>query len=356
MSDLSSVTAMQKRQPIGEGRPVWDDVAPPEDIAALDPGVPDVLPKTADVCVIGGGLIGLAIAAACRRAGAGDVLLLERGRLCSGPSGRNGGFLIPADHPEWPDACHALGERSLEMHRELDAECGTGLRNLDLLVMPDLLLERQAHVEPLRVGAAFARRAGVVATGVEATVESGGAMRVHTPHGVIEPGAVVIATGSLSEKCGDVPQRFVKGHVVATEPAAVTLERMLVPGHAVGIVQLPGRRLLCGGTKDFDDHSPAIDDTRVAFLREVIVDAVPEAAGLEITHSWTCFRPRTSDGIPVIDRLPNATNVWVVGGLYSTGLLMAPAVGELVADWITTGRAPAAEQDFGLSRAALRSA
>ena len=47
-----------------------------ETLALLDPGPPDELPKTPDVLVVGGGVIGLSVAAMCTRRGL-DTLLID---------------------------------------------------------------------------------------------------------------------------------------------------------------------------------------------------------------------------------------------------------------------------------------
>jgi glycine oxidase len=65
--------------------PLWAETAEPAERAALDPGTPDELDRRPDVLVVGGGVIGLATAVFCRRAGLGRVLLVEAGRLAGGP-------------------------------------------------------------------------------------------------------------------------------------------------------------------------------------------------------------------------------------------------------------------------------
>jgi glycine/D-amino acid oxidase-like deaminating enzyme len=39
----------------------------------------------------------------------------------------------------------------------------------------------------------------------------------------------------------------------------------------------------------------------------------------------------------MIDRVPGLANAWVSAGHDGTGLLMAPATGRLLADWIAIG-------------------
>src|SRR2546425_794688 len=130
---------------------VWPDLLSPAEMAALHPGVPTPWPATPDVLVVGGGVVGLAVAAACRRAGV---------------------ELLPADTAVAVEP--ALGDP-----------------------VAALLVHDQAHVNPLRVAAALARRAGTVATGVTMTaVEANGSRtRVRTSAGDVSPGAVVFATG-----------------------------------------------------------------------------------------------------------------------------------------------------------------
>jgi len=342
--------SVPRPNPVGEGRPVWDDTAPQQDIAALDPGLPDELPRTPDVLVVGGGQVGLATAAACACAGM-STLLVERGRLAGGPSGRNGGFLLVDLARSWPEVWRRLSQRALELHREFNARADFGLRLLDLAAGDEVIIAAQGHVNPLRAAAAYARNAGVVATGVEGLGLDRGFYR--TTHADITPGAVVFATGCCPPNAGDVRQDYVKGHVLATEPASFRLDRMLVDGE-VGVVQLEDGRLVCGGTKDYDDVTTPVVDATVSRLRAAMSAMVPEASGLNVSHAWTCFRPRVPDEFPVIDRV--ADNVYVAGGLFSTGVLMAPVVGETVAQWIAHGTRPDGIETFAANRDALQAA
>src|SRR6266508_1111366 len=61
--------------------PVLTATLKPADRAALDPGIPDDLDRHPDVLVVGGGVMGLAAAVFCRRAGLGRVLLIGADRL-----------------------------------------------------------------------------------------------------------------------------------------------------------------------------------------------------------------------------------------------------------------------------------
>jgi glycine/D-amino acid oxidase-like deaminating enzyme len=285
-------------------------LATPADLAWLDEDT-HPLPRTPDVMVVGGGVIGLAIAAFCTRAGM-DVLVVEREqRLASHASGRAAGGLSPDAHPELGPEWHAMAKRSLELHRELDESWDYGLRTSDLLVLPDLVIPGQAHVDPLRFAAALARRAGTIATCI--TDE-----RLRD----VRPAHIVHATGLVG---GAENASWVKGHLVATAPVPPLLDGMVASvADDVLMLQLPTGHIVAGGTKE-PGIAEADVDAEVA-LR--ICDVAQRHCGdLEITHRWTCFRPHIASDLPLIERVDG---VWVAAGFYSTGVLMAPVVGEIV--------------------------
>lgn len=68
-----------------------------QDAGAVEPRPPLQASTTADVCVVGGGYLGLWTALRLRERGV-DVVLLERDVCGEGPSGRNGGFCEGYDH------------------------------------------------------------------------------------------------------------------------------------------------------------------------------------------------------------------------------------------------------------------
>lgn len=305
----------------GTGRPVWDDETSADDLRALDPGSPDEPPRTPDVLVVGGGIIGLAVAAMCTRRGM-RVLLVERERLAGGASGRAAGGLAPDAHPQAGPEWHAYARRSLELHRELDAEWHYGLENLDLRVVPDLVIEKQARVNPLSMAAAFARNAGVVCTRCE-SIDG------------ISPGATVYATGA------EATPHAVKGHLIATEPSNFELGEVVATLDSDFLcLQLPSGRIVAGGTKEPDDDTDDVLDATVDRILAKLVEVVPQAQGLAVSHRWTCFRPKIEDELPLIDRIDERT--WTATGFYSTGILMAPVAGELVAGAIAGEALPEA--------------
>jgi glycine/D-amino acid oxidase-like deaminating enzyme len=124
--------------------------------------------------------------------------------------------------------------------------------------------------------------------------------------------------------------------------------RSVLAGSFGGATPLPWGGVVCGGTFDDGDATrdvrPEVSDRMAAALATL----VPAAAGARIVHRWCCFRPYIEGRRPVIDRLPGVDNAWFAGGHFTTGIMMAPATGAAVAEWIGAGRAPAEVGSFGL--------
>jgi glycine/D-amino acid oxidase-like deaminating enzyme len=369
--------------------PLWAQTLEPVERAALDPGVPDELDRRPDVLVVGGGVIGLATAVFCRRAGLGRVQLVEAGRLAGGASGGAAGALSPELHQRTdPPAFVELARGSLALYRRLDQEWhgAVALRWMPvLMLLPDgppaglrpwrgvelldagrvrelvpelapqpaaLLAPEQASVHPLRLAAALARRAGAVATGVTMTgaeVAGGRIVRVRTSAGDLDPGAVVFATGLAPTPLTSPPQRLVKGHLVATRPVGFRLP-CAVHGPGLGVRSLGGGGVLAGGTREEGDTSPRVRDGVVETIRRRLGELLPAARAAPLRHRWCCFRPATADGQPLLDRLPGLDNAWLSCGYDGTGLLLAPAAGRALAAWIATGTEPAELGGFRLAR------
>lgn len=359
---------------------IWRDQLTREERAGLGRDAGVITQPRPDVLVVGGGIIGVATAAACHQAGLGSVLLIEAGRLGSGATGGAAGLLTPEIH-EWsdPEPFVELARTSLELWASLEASWpgGVGLVELDWIglapdpdgfalhqrpevewldadevanLVPGLarpmagaLIRRQARVNPLRSLARLASvlpdiTTGAAATGV--TVSSGRITAVTTTAGEIHPGTVVFATGMPPLLDGlplDLPASRIKGHLLVTEPVPVRLPGTVAPV----ATQLEDGRLLVGGTFDAGDESPKVRPEVIESILESLYVTLPVVRGVGAGYQWCCFRPRHPDGRPVIDRVPGITNAWLTSGHFRTGILMAPVTAQTIARWISADQPPA---------------
>jgi glycine/D-amino acid oxidase-like deaminating enzyme len=358
---------------------IWRDQLTAAERAALGRGhgsIPDPRP---DILVVGGGIMGVAIAAACHEAGLGSVLLIETGRLGAGATGGAAGQLVPEPH-QWsdPEPLVDLERASLERWRELEQRLpgGVGLVEIDWIglaphpggfaahqppavqwlapgqveqLVPGLarsmegaLIRDQARVNPLRALVRLAATLPAVATGVAATavtIRGDRLLSVVTSAGEVHPGVVIFATGQPPVLDGlplNIPSGRVKGHLLVTEATSVRLPGIVAPV----ATQLEDGRLLTGGTFDIGDEDPAIQPDVIESIMAGLVAALPATKGLGIAYQWCCFRPRHPDQRPVIDRVPGLDNAWLTSGHFRTGILNAPATAAVLARWISAGEPP----------------
>ena len=368
---------------------IWRDQLTPAEVAQLGRGAGVIPLSKPDILVVGGGIAGVATAAACHEAGLGSVLLIEAGRLGAGATGGAAGLLTPEPH-EWsdPQPFVDLARASLDRWSQLDQSVpgGVGLVELDWIglapdpggfapqlqpsvewlepgdvasLVPGLarpmagaLIRHQARVNPLRSLARLAAGLPAVATGIAAvsvTVSGERIASVGTTSGAIQPGAVVFATGLPPLLDGlplDLPASQVKGHLLATEPTTLRLPGTVAPV----ATQLEDGRLLVGGTFDTGDETPQVRPDVIDSILAGLYTALPAVRGLKAAYQWCCFRPRHPDGRPVIDRVPGLANAWLTSGHYRTGILMAPITAQVLCHWIGAGQPPAEADAWSSAR------
>jgi glycine oxidase len=371
------------------GFALWPEQLSDQERAWLDPGVPEQLDRRPDVLVVGGGILGVATAVACTQAGLGSVVVLEGDRLGSGASGGAAGQLMPEAHlgVDLPVLVH-LARLSLAAWQNLERTWprGVGLIPLDWLGLepsasqfgsdlppgaelltpeqvdemvprlsqpsPGVFVRHQARVNPLRAIARLAAGLACVATGVKVrsvSIDAGRVRSVDTTVGELSPRNIVFATGTPPRIDGlhlKIPSGEVKGHMFTTEPTSLRLPGVVAP-LATSIEE---GRLMVGGTLDIGDAERVVRPQVIGAMWAELEAAWPVVRGVRVAHQWACFRPAHPDHLPVIDRVPGVSNAWLTSGHYKTGILLAPATGQALADWIRTGQRPAHVEGLGADR------
>ncbi len=372
---------------------IWRDQLTADQRAVLGRDVGTIADPQPDILIIGGGILGVAIAAAVHDAGLGSVQLIEAGRLGAGATGGATGLLIPEPH-QWsdPETFVDMERASLERWRYLNQVTpgGLGLVELDWIglapdpgglaahqpenvewldaskiaaLVPGLawhlggaLIRHQARVNPLRAVVGLASGLPSVGTGVAAsavTIRGDKVESVMTSAGEISPGAVVFATGQPPVLDGlqlDIPSDRVKGHLIVTAPTKVHLPCTIAPV----ATPLEDGRLLAGGTFDYGDESPVVREEVVDTIMGGLRAALPGVKDVSVSHQWCCFRPRHPDRRPVIDRVPGLRNAWLTSGHFRTGILNAPATGMAISRWIGADKPPPEARAWSAARFAAR--
>jgi sarcosine oxidase subunit beta len=343
------------------------------------------------VAVVGAGILGLFTAYHLARAGAGPVLVLDRGFLSGGASGRNGGGV----RQQWETrATVRLARESVEAYRrfgrdfgyniwfrqsgylflaETEAELGR-LRSVHDLVRSEGLGSRVldpggvARLVPgiasgAVVGGTYlstdgtlypfpaiwgvyeaARALGVeVLLGVEALgveVQDGRVHGLRTTAGSIRVPVVVNAaggwSGEFSRRAGlDVPNRATRHEILATEPMKPFLDPMVVrPSDGLYFSQTMRGEIVGGLTLPHPAGTEAGMPSSSVFLSRMagsLARLVPRLGSLGVLRAWSGYYDDTPDGFPVIGEDPRRPGFVHANGFGGHGFMLAPAASRRVA-------------------------
>jgi len=351
--------------------------------------------ETADVVIIGGGIMGASTALFLAEAGVREVVLLERASVGAGASGRAAGMMVLQSRSE--EALRFQME-SVRIHQRFRDEFGTDLQEHGSLLLwcspqaaadaralvpmhqrvgvsvelltPDEIQRRfpYLYTEDVAVAtysaadpwatplptvkriaeAARARgvqvREGCQVLGVEA--ERGRVRLVQTTAGVIHAPAVVNAAGAWAREVGAmtgvaVPVAPRKRQVFVVDPATVLpsggpfiMEEekdFYCKTRAEGLIMVQGQTV--GETYETTVEWGYLDQAL-----ETTVRRIPSLATAPITGAWAGIRPISPDGRPYLGAVPGLDGYFVAGGFGGQGFTQGPLGGRAIAELITTGR------------------
>jgi sarcosine oxidase subunit beta len=69
-------------------------------------------------------------------------------------------------------------------------------------------------------------------------------------------------------------------------------------------------------------------------------EVIPMLSQLSISRTWAGLMPFSLDGKPIIGKIPQLDNLYIVSGLASSGFGRGPMAGKLIADYVHTGHRP----------------
>ena len=357
--------------------------------------------QTAEVVIVGAGIMGVSTAYHLARLGAGRVIVLERDTVCSGstalasggirhqyanrlgieltthsivtyerfeaefgvdPNFRQHSYLILiATEDEL-----AVARRSVALQRELGVNVelldAAATRELCPYLNTDDLLgatytPRDGYADPYLCAtgiAARARELGVVIHQqheVSAFLRDGDRLRgVVTQHGAFEAGAIVIATGAWSGVVGtlagvDIPVRPHRRHKFMTAPFPAdripAATPFVIDPHQNFSLRREGPGLLLGhGRRDEPDgFGTEIDRSLEPRVVERAIHRAPALAEAKLMRSYAGLYEMTPDQTGIVSAVPGVAGLYVIAGFSGHGFMHGPIAGQLMAETLVHGRA-----------------
>lgn len=368
---------------------------------------------SSEIAVVGGGIIGSAVARELARRGR-RVVVFERERVGWGASSRNSGFIriTGRDIEELPLILHSVArwtELALLPGADFDyvragslwvASNQAELATIDRIVerqeraglAPHLsrLLDRAAtrrllptlgdfalgalfgaldgHVDQTRATEALANlaraagaeiRSGAAVEAIE--TQAGAILGVQTSEGPVRAEAVVLAAGAWSSPLAlgvgrRLPIAVRRGQAVRTVPVPrITDLAVIAPqpttGH-VAIRQMRSGRVTISGYQrpDYAGLDQEPTEETLQLNHEAALRALPCLADAPIEARWAGLNEATLDNLPLLGPDPRAPGLFIATGFSGHGFGIAPSVGELMADLVTRGQTDHPIEPFRVDR------
>ncbi|MBW1867414.1 MAG: FAD-dependent oxidoreductase [Deltaproteobacteria bacterium] len=361
-----------------------------------------------DIVIIGGGVMGLSLAYNLAKHNFGSIAVIEKSYIGSGASGRNGEMLRSAFGSEiWIQ----FFNRSLQLWETLSSEldfnvmftrcgylvlassrkefevCRTNVNTQHTYDLKTELLDAKSvkklipalNPEMISGGAfqtngGFARHDAVVwayaraskrfkvnifpyteVTGIR--IEHGAVKSVETSKGQIGTNMVVNAAGGHA---GDIagmvdlplPSKTYRLEMIATEPLKPFLRPMLASLNTMSYMHQSTRGEFVGGA-EIKNLKPAksLKSTLVATqdMAGKFIKLFPGLASARLMRQWGGIVDMAPDLAPVLGPVKEIEGfILNCGWVY--GFVGAPAAGELLAQYILTGKVPLEIQPFTIER------
>lgn len=357
--------------------------------------------ETADVTIIGGGVVGSSVAYHLTEAGCRNVLVIEReSQQGLGSTGKSMGgvraqfattvniqmslYSIPfferfeevTGYPSGYKPHGYLFVATSESHlsylrKNLDRQVALGLKAAGLVTREDIIktlpqlrsddivggsfCSTDGFVDPHSVMTGFMKRAagrgarlwrGVEATGIG--LDQNGVAAVHTTRGPVATRTVVNAAGPWAAQVArlagvELPIEPLRRMLVPTEPFAGLPDRLpMVIDTATGFhFRREGLGFLLAWA-DPDEAPGFKTDFDPAFVEKILTraaDRVPCFENLEVNPSraWAGLYAMTPDHHAVIGQAPGMHGLFLANGFSGHGVMHSPATGRITADLILHG-------------------
>jgi Glycine/D-amino acid oxidases (deaminating) len=353
--------------------------------------------KTADVIIIGSGVIGNAAAYYLSKKGVSVIVLEKNETVGDGGSSRNGGgvrqsgrdrrelpLAIYAIQQMWPRLSDELGV-DVEYYRQGNLRLGKTDEHLSTLnrltntarscgldvrmvsgkeakeICPFLSDEvigaswcpTDGHANPLTTTLAFYKKShecGAEYITGESVYEiqkiRGRARRVVTRNGAYEAGQIIVAAGYdsrdiLASVGIDVPMTRVLLEALVTEAQPPMFYQMLGTatadfyGH-----QTKHGSFVFGGSPGLentfkDNGTPTSASMTAPYICRAIQRYFPMLADVKIVRTWAGWMDDCADGIPVISKIDEVPGLTVACGFTGHGFGISPVVGKLLSELAT---------------------
>ena len=350
--------------------------------------------NTYDAIVVGGGVIGGAIAYNLAKRG-GKVLLLEKDRLASKSSGAAAGMLGAQSEMDGDGPLFQLARKSRAMFPKIAEEIketsgiDIGLINKGMLkvalteqeqqeykrimaiqnqsgeqadwftgeelrrkepalsdaIKGAMYIEKDGQVEADQLTLGFLKSAAASGVVIKEYVEvydfqlsKGKVEGVVTNQGIFTSENVIVAGGAWSQKLLLETGLQLDTYPVKGECFSVVTHRQMLSttifSHGCYLVPKKGGRIVVGATVMPRTFNQKVSLNGISILLEQAKNLMPSIVEAEWERAWAGIRPQTIDGLPYLGEHPAYKGLYIATGHFRNGILLSPITGVVIADLI----------------------
>ena len=350
--------------------------------------------NTYDAIVVGGGVIGGAIAYNLAKRG-GKVLLLEKDRLASKSSGAAAGMLGAQSEMDGDGPLFQLARKSRAMFPKIAEEIkensgiDIGLINKGMLkvalteqeqqeykrimaiqnqsgeqadwftgeelrrkepalsdaIKGAMYIEKDGQVEADQLTLGFLKSAAASGVVIKEYVEvydfqlsKGKVEGVVTNQGIFTSENVIVAGGAWSQKLLLETGLQLDTYPVKGECFSVVTHRQMLSttifSHGCYLVPKKGGRIVVGATVMPRTFDQKVSLNGISTLLEQAKNLMPSIVEAEWERAWAGIRPQTIDGLPYLGEHPAYKGLYIATGHFRNGILLSPITGVVIADLI----------------------
>lgn len=346
--------------------------------------------RSTEVLVVGGGIVGAAVAERLARERI-PCVLVERGSVGAEASWAAAGLLVPVHPWRYPEALLRLDDESLRLWEPLAAQLldatgidlefrrtgllaliesdddaaeaerrvawkrarGERVERLDAaaarreepllapdvrgaIFLPDVAQIRNHRAAPALAAAAVRSGARVLEhTAVLSLLEEGGRIvGARTDAGPIHARTVVLCAGAWTTSllpAGHVPPALrvvpCRGQMMLLPGAPGALRHMVLGGGDYLVPRRDGR-VLAGSTVEWAGFDRSVTPAGLASIGAAVARLAPALAAAPVERTWAGLRPDTPDHLPVLGEV--RPGLLAATGHHRSGIMLAPVTAEIV--------------------------
>ncbi len=365
--------------------------------------------KTADVLVIGGGLMGSSTALQLAMRGC-RCIVLDKDSPGRHASGVNAGGLRqlnrdPAEIPLTVEAakmwrsieslvdndCDArfpgqirVAENDADMEkleRRAASVRALGYRHEEMIGKEELyrlvpalsphcagalICREDGYARPYHALTAFRRKAESLgvryhpSTSVNSIRKDGDNWQVRTSQGTFNAAVLVNCAGAWADKVASmldesVPLKAKALMLMVTERLPHFIDPVMgAASRKLSFKQMQNGTLIIGGALeailDFDQERTKIDWPRLAESAETVLAFFPQLKDVRIVRAWAGIESFLPDNLPIIDASQTYTKAYHAFGFSAHGFQLSPVIGRIMSQLILDGRSMLPVEAFRIGR------